>query len=75
MTKKELEEELKNIQDDYDSLNKRLNVVSKRIEENIQLINATLKIEKNKDKTKLLEGLKNEFLYIQNILGLNELTF
>lgn len=75
MTKKELEEELKNIQDDYEYLDKRMNEASGRIKENIQLIDETLKTEKNKDKTKLLEGLKNEFLYIQNILELNELPF
>lgn len=82
MTKKELEEKLEQLghefeklDTDYKYLNESMSAASNRIQENINLIESNLKIEKNKEKKKLLGGLLNEFQYIKNLLDLNELPF
>lgn len=75
MTKKELEEELEVIKVDYQYLQNIIDESSKRIQENIDLIEEHLKKEKNKEKKKLLGGLLNEFQYIKNILTMNDLSF
>lgn len=75
MTKKELEEQIKIMQDDLKYLDDHMTKASSRIQENIKLIEETLKTEKNKEKRKLLGGLLNEFQYILNLLELNELPF
>lgn len=75
MTKKELEEQLKIMQDDLKYLDDHMTQASSRIQENIKLIEQTLKTEKNKEKRKLLGGLLNEFQYILNLLELNDLPF
>lgn len=75
MTKKELEEQLKIMQVDLKYLDDHMTKASSRIQENIKLIEGTLKTEKNKEKRKLLGGLLNEFQYILNLLELNDLPF
>lgn len=75
MTKKELEEQFKNLEDDYAYLNSHMNEAKNRVWENISYIEQALKVEKNKKMIKLLTGLKDEFQEIYNKLSLNELPF
>ena len=75
MLKKELEESLKKIQDDYDYLQGTMNEVKNRVWQNISYIDEALKVEKNKTKKKMLQGLRDEFQFIYNKLDLNELPF
>ena len=75
MLKKELEEELKKIQDDYDYLQGTMNEAKNRVWENISYIDEALSQEKNKAKKKMLQGLRDEFQFIYNKLDLNELPF
>ena len=82
MTKKELEEKLEKVgqeyeklDNDYKYLNESMSAAANRIQENINLIESNLKNEKNKEKKKLLGGLLNEFQYIKNLLDLNDLPF
>lgn len=75
MLKKELEESLKKIQDDYDYLQGTMNEAKNRVWENISYIDEALSQEKNKAKKKMLQGLRDEFQFIYNKLDLNELPF
>lgn len=75
MLKKELEEKFKNLQDDYQYLENIISDSKQRVWENISYIEQALQEEKNKQKRKLLEGLKQEFQYIYNKLDLDELPF
>lgn len=75
MLKKELEESLKKIQEDYDYLEGTMNEAKNRIWENISYIDEALRVEKNKTKKKMLQGLRNEFQFIYNKLDLNDLPF
>lgn len=61
MTKKELE-----IQNEL--LIGQITDCGKRIQDNIELIDSSLKTEKNLEKKKLLLGLRNEFLYLLKII-------
>lgn len=61
MTKKELE-----IQNEL--LIGQITDCGKRIQDNIELIDSTLKTEKNIEKKKLLNGLRNEFLYLLKLI-------
>lgn len=82
MTKKELEDKLEElgsqmqyIEDDLKFADNIIDSAKKRIQENIDLIESNIKQEKNKEKKKLLGGLLNEFQYIYNILGAEDLPF
>lgn len=75
MTKKELEEKLKNLEDDYQYLENHMVEAKNRVWENISYIDQAIKAEKNKKMIKLFEGLKDEFQLIYNKLDLNDLPF
>lgn len=75
MTKKELEEKLEKIGNEYEELemlytkqDSIMDNVAQRIQANIDVIQEALKTEKNNQKKKLLSGLLQEFQYIYNIL-------
>ena len=61
MTKKELESM-------YELAVGNITDCASRIQDNINLIDSSLKTEKNIEKKKLLSGLRNEFLYLQKML-------
>lgn len=75
MTKKELEEKCERLTAEYVELSNLFNeqesnleAVGKRILANIEIIQETIKNEKNNQKKKLLNGLLQEFQYIYNLL-------
>ena len=61
MTKKELESM-------YELAVGNITDCASRIQDNINLIDSSLKTEKNIEKKKLLLGLRNEFLYLLKII-------
>lgn len=75
MTKKELEEKFKILQEDYAILDSQMTEARNRVWENISYIEQALEVEKNKKMIKLLTGLKDEFRDIYNKLSLNDLPF
>lgn len=75
MLKKELEEKNEKLNAEYAELNnlfdeqeKRMNEAKNRIWENISYIDEALRVEKNKAKKKMLQGLRDEFQFIYNKL-------
>ena len=82
MLKKELEEKIEKLNAEYAELNNlfdeqegRMTEAKNRIWENISYIDEALKVEKNKTKKKMLQGLRDEFQFIYNKLDLNDLPF
>lgn len=75
MLKKELEEKIEKLNEEYAELNnlfdeqeKRMTEAKNRVWENISYIDEAIKVEKNKTKKKMLQGLRDEFQFIYNKL-------